>query len=349
MGRRLQFRGVVTPVADAQRIGSWAHASGRIWVLEKDLFGRAGFDRLFAVSSIDEVRSLLLEHHYLQKDTIADMLRATHAALYELLDEIAPDDGYRVALLLPADSHNVRVMLRESLRGEEAGDYQSLERYIKIPSLVDPEILWRAIVARERDVTLPEWVASMVEKARLAYTEHYDAVSIDLSVERQLHEMLGAIARELNSKWFVQYVTMTRDLINLETLIRSRLRRVNETLFSASLLPGGLISEEQWKELYQGEENDTIDQLETTPYRSLIPFVVSYKERGGASKFSLERDIMLYKHLLVGTDYLSSPEHVLSFFIARELEIRNVKMTLSALANKLSEEDFIALRREISR
>jgi vacuolar-type H+-ATPase subunit C/Vma6 len=34
--------------------------------------------------------------------------------------------------------------------------------------------------------------------------------------------------------------------------------------------------------------------------------------------------------------------------MARELEIRNVKMVLSALANELGEEELIALRRDFS-
>lgn len=348
MAKIPQNREVVTPAIDAQRFNSWAHATGRIWVLEKDLFGRAGLDRLYGISSIDEIRGLLVEHHYLQKDTVAETLRATHIAAYELLNEIAPEDGYRVALLLPADAHNVRVMLRESLRGEEAGDFQSLERLIRVPSLIDPEALWRALVARERDVSLPEWVASMADKVRQAYAEHYDAVSIDLAVERRLHEMLLVIVSKLDSDWFGRYMTMTRDLVNLETLVRSRIRRVNKTLYNASLLPGGLISEEQWRALYGGEEDEIANQLEKTPYSSMTPFVVSYGEQGGASKFSRERDNLLYGHLSTGAKQMPGPERVLSFIMARELEIRNVKMVISALTNELSEEELIALRRDFS-
>lgn len=348
MGKKSQFGEVITPVIDAQRFGSWAHASGRIWVLEKDLFGRSGLDRLYGASSLDEIRGLLLEHHYVQRDTVADTLRATHIATYELLDEIAPEDGYRIALLLPSDAHNVRVMLRESLRGEDAGDYASLARLIKVPSLIDPALLWRALVAREKDIWLPEWVMSIVEKARLAYAEHYDAVSIDLSVERGLHEMLGAIASRLDSEWFERYMTMTRDLINLETLVRSRLRQVNEALYDASLLPGGVISEEQWRALFDEGDNKIIDLLKETPYSPMIPFISSYGEHGSTFKFSHERDILLYNHLAGGAKMQSGPERVLSFVMAREVEIRNVKMVLSALTNELDDEEVVALRRDFN-
>jgi vacuolar-type H+-ATPase subunit C/Vma6 len=215
MGKKSQLREVITPVIGVQRYGSWAHASGRIWVLERDLFGRSGLDRLYGVTSLDDIRGLLLEHHYPQKDSVVETLQAAHIGLYELLGEVAPEDGYRVALLLPADAHNVRVMLRESLRGEEAGDFESLAKLIRTLSLVEPELLWRALVAREKDALLPEWVTSIAEKARLAYAEHYDAVSIDLAVERRLHEILSAIASELDSCWFGKFMTMTRDLTNL--------------------------------------------------------------------------------------------------------------------------------------
>jgi V/A-type H+-transporting ATPase subunit C len=348
MGKKSQLREVITPVIGVQRYGSWAHASGRIWVLERDLFGRSGLDRLYGVTSLDDIRGLLLEHHYPQKDSVVETLQAAHIGLYELLGEVAPEDGYRVALLLPADAHNVRVMLRESLRGEEAGDFESLAKLIRTPSLVEPELLWRALVAREKDALLPEWVTSIAEKARLAYAEHYDAVSIDLAVERRLHEILSAIASELDSCWFGKYMTMTRDLTNLETLVRSRLRRVNETLYNASLLPGGLIPEEQWRALYGRSDDEIAEQLEMTPYGSMIPLISSYGEQGGASNFSRERDILLYGHLSTGKEQLSGPERVLSYIMARELEIRNVKMVLSALANELGEEELIALRRDFS-
>ena len=348
MGKKSQLREVITPVIEVQRYGSWAHASGRFWVLERDLFGRSGLDRLYGVTSLDDIRGLLLEHHYPQKDSVVETLQAAHIGLYELLGEVAPEDGYRVALLLPADAHNVRVMLRESLRGEEAGDFESLAKLIRTPSLVEPELLWRALVAREKDALLPEWVTSIAEKARLAYAEHYDAVSIDLAVERRLHEILSAIASELDSCWFGKYMTMTRDLTNLETLVRSRLRRVNETLYNASLLPGGLIPEEQWRALYGRSDDEIAEQLEMTPYGSMIPLISSYGEQGGASNFSRERDILLYGHLSTGKEQLSGPERVLSYIMARELEIRNVKMVLSALANELGEEELIALRRDFS-
>ncbi len=346
MGKTAQLHDVLIPEIETQRFGSWVHASGRIWVLEKDLFGRSGLDRLYSASSLDEVRGLLLEHHYPQKESMRETLQAASEMLFELLDEIAPEDGYRVALLLPADAHNIRVMLRESLRGEKAGDYPSMSRLVVSPSLIDPEILWRAIVAREKDIKLPPWVESMVERARHVFAEQYDAVSIDLSVERDLHDMLRLIATKLRSEWFEMYITMTRDLKNLETLIRSRLRRVNETLYIASLLPEGYISTDDWKSLFDAKDSEIVDLLKETPYRDMIPYIASYGDQGGASKFSRESDLILYRHLSTGASRLSSPERVLSYIMARNVEIRNVKIMASALLDELSDADYIALRRD---
>ena len=81
--------------------------------------------------------------------------------------------------------------------------------------------------------------------------------------------MLSSIASELGSVWFGKYLTMTRDLTNLETLVRSRLRQVNETLYNASLLPGGLISEERWRALYGWSDDEIAEQLEMTSYGSV--------------------------------------------------------------------------------
>ncbi|HNZ63750.1 MAG TPA: V-type ATPase subunit, partial [Bacillota bacterium] len=338
-------RDILIPAIETQRFGSWVHASGRIWVLEKDLLGRSGLDRLYAAASFDEIRGLLLEHRYPQKDTLHEMLQAEAASLYEFLEEAAPDDGYRAALLLPADAHNLRVMLRESLHGEKAHSYRSLEKLVKQPSLINPETLWRALVSREREVALPPWLQAAADRAREAYAEQYDAVSIDLSVERDFHDMLRLIASKTRNEWFETYFTMVRDLTNLETLLRCRLRRCNESLYAASLLSDGAVTKDQWA-LFQGGESDIAIQLEATPYRAMTAFVASYGERGVAAAFSRERDLLLYRHLSSGSKQLSSAERVLSYIMAREVEIRNIRIMMSALSDTLSGAEYTVLRRD---
>ncbi len=339
-------RDILIPAIETQRFGSWVHASGRIWVLEKDLLGRSGLDRLYAAASLDEIRGLLLEHRYPQKDTLHEMLQAEAASLYEFLEEVAPNDGYRAALLLPADAHNVRVMLRESLHGEKARSYRSLEKLVKQPSLINPETLWRALVSREREVELPPWLQAAAERAREAYAEQYDAVSIDLSVERDFHDMLRLIASKIRNEWFETYFTMVRDLTNLETLLRSRLRQCNESLYAASLLSDGLVTKDQWLSLFRGGESDIATQLDATPYRTMAAFVPSYGERGVAAAFSRERDLLLYRHLSAGSKQLSSVERVLSYIMAREVEIRNIRIMMSALGDTLSGAEYMVLRRD---
>ena len=94
MAKSVKTSKMPLPVADPQKAGSWGHAAGRIWVREKALLGRTGFDRLFSLASIDEIKRLLLEHGYPQQDTVKEMLIWAREELYELLAEIAPDDRF---------------------------------------------------------------------------------------------------------------------------------------------------------------------------------------------------------------------------------------------------------------
>ena len=171
-------------------------------------------------------------------------------------------------------------------------------------------------------------------KARLAYAEHYDLVRLIwlLSDDCTKYQRHRVWARQL---LVLEVYGNDARSCNLKRSSEGRLRRVNETLYNASLLPGGLIPEEQWRALYGRSDDEIAEQLEMTPYGSMIPLISSYGEQGGASNFSRERDILLYGHLSTGKEQLSGPERVLSYIMARELEIRNVKMVLSALANEL--------------
>ncbi|HZK42292.1 MAG TPA: hypothetical protein VFD14_04890, partial [Clostridia bacterium] len=112
MARKLIWSPLALPLADKEKAGSWGHATGRIWYREKNLLGRSGLDRLYAASSEEEVKRLLLEHGYPQKDRALDMIAAECDQLYQLLSDITPDDGFYQILVLGRDARNLKLALK---------------------------------------------------------------------------------------------------------------------------------------------------------------------------------------------------------------------------------------------
>ena len=345
MARRLKEPAIPLPPVRKDKAGSWPHASGRVWCLEQDLFGRSGLDRLFAADSEEEVRRLLLEHRYPQKETIEGMVLEENLRLYAFLMEVTPDDGYCQVLLLPRDATNLKISLKAAFAGQAPGEEAFKARLLQ-PSLIPADVLWRGVIRAEKETALPPWAGAILARAREAYLAGYDPAAIDRSIDRDIHALIRQITLAFEDPWMAGYFDRVRDLANLETLLRVRMRRVGLSVYKDSLLPGGTVPLEAWFSYFDADDQAVIDDLCDTPCQPLSSHFVTYRERGGASRFSLARDKLLYSYLEGGFRMLSGPPRVMAYIMARECEFKNIRIVMQAVTGGPSRGAIGSLRRD---
>ncbi|NLC88986.1 MAG: V-type ATPase subunit [Clostridiaceae bacterium] len=336
---------LLPPVKD-KKIGSWGYAAGRIRSLEVHLFGKSGLDRLYAVDNEQDLRLLMQEHHYPQEEFNA-ALRKERVEAFSLLEQVAPQDGYRLALLLFSDVHNLKFMIKDNLKRDKRRSLDEMSHLLLQPSLVDPAQLHELICGTRDRSDGPGWIIPLIAAGEKAYSDTYEAAAIDRALDKIAHRLAAKMADQLNNGWFIRYFALQRDLINLETLLRVRSRSLSETLYKESLLPSGLISEELWQSLYQAENEKISRVLNATPYRDLAAYTEDYSGGGQAANFVRDRDQILIDHIEKGRHVLSGPELVLSYVLAREYEIKNLRIVDAAIRNHLSPEQRNALRRDL--
>lgn len=348
MAKHSPLSSLPLPDRKKDRPGSWGYASGRIWCLEKDLFGRSGLDRLYAASSSDEVRRLLLEHRYPQKDAVEDMVMAERCQVYERLGEMVPDDGFWQIFLLPADVANIKTGLKLSILGEDPGE-EEFESRLTRPSLVGHELLWQALIREDTEACacLPPWAGLMVQRAREAYAQVFDPAAIDRSLDRDLHSLTADLAADLQDPWLTGYYDRVRDLHNLEALLRARHRRISREQLTLALLPEGLIGHEALLGCLGAD--DACTQVFSGPYRELAVFLGSFGEKGGPRLFAREKDGLLAEYMRQGLAVLSGAPRVIAFVMAREFEFKNIRIALAGLENGLDETVLQPLRRDFNK
>ncbi len=344
MAKKRQQIAIPLPGVRKDKAGSWEHATGRVWFLEKDLFGRPGLDRLYAAETVDDVRRLLLEHRYPQKDTVDGMVMDESCRLYELLEEVTPDDGYHQVLLLPNDAHNLKTSLKATYLADPPAE-DAFKSWLLRPSLIPADTLWWAVVRSEKEKGLPAWGQAIVSRAKEAYLAAYDAASIDRSVDRDIHALIAKIAAGFEDTWLAGYFDRVRDLTNLGTLLRVRARAMEYPVYADSLLPNGIIRRETWLSFFDAPVQAIREGLEKTPYQPLSGQLIAYGE-GGASTFSLDGDRLLFGYLEAGSRTLSGPPRVIAYIMARECEFKNVRIVMAALTDGLSREAVGPLRRD---
>lgn len=345
MTKKADLTALPLPPAKEIKAGSWGHASGRIWYREKKLLGRSGLDRLYAAFSEEEVKRLLIEHDYPQKERGRAMVEAEREEVYRLLEEISPQEAYRQVFLLPGDGQNLKAALKYSqARGDK--DPETFRSLMTRPSLLDHDLLWQFLVKGEGEEALAEWASSLVGRALEAFRTSCDPADIDRSIDRDLHRMRADLALSLKDDWLVSYLAMERDLVNLEALLRARQRGSGPDLLKADLLPEGAIRQEDWLALAGEKEEKAKDFLAKGPYKGLARYFATYGDRRGPALYSRDRDRLLYAYLAGGVKTLSGPARVIAYVMARESEFKNIRLALAALVDGLDREAVRTLRRD---
>lgn len=332
------------PGVRKDKAGSWGHAAGRVWCLEKDLLGPLGLDRLYAAETADDVKRLLLEHGYPQKEAVSDMVQDESCRLYSFLEEVTPSDGYHQALLLQRDAHNLKTSLKASYAADQPAE-EEFKSWLLRPALIPADTLWHAVVCREKETALPAWGQAIVSRAQEFYLADYAVLSVDRSVDRDIHTLIARIADGLDDTWLAGYFDRVRDLANLETLHRVRVRAMELPAYRDSLLPDGMVRREAWLSFFGADDQRIMDDLCASPYRALSSHFVTYGQ-GGASAFSLDRDRLLCGYLEEGFRTLSGPPRVIAYIMARECEFKNCRIVMSALTDGISRGVAASLRRD---
>ena len=322
---------------------SWSYATGRIRSLETGLMGKEGQDRLFAAPSEEAISYLLPEYGYNAGD-IELSLDAEKEKLYELFDKIAADKRYPELILSFTDGQNLKTLLKEKLAAEQPRSFADMSYLMLRPSLIEPSLINDAL--QEDDFhDLPEWISELADKAAAAYSVGYDAARIDLAIDRGLHERAKRLVKQLSNPWFEEWLAMRRDLINLETLFRTRLRKFGAQLFEDSLLPEGKLSHDWLKSARELDAAEIEKQLNNSFYHELSRFAKTYGESGTSSDYSSVGDAILMRHIYEGGQSLNGPEVTLAYIFGREMEMKNIRIALSALRNHLPSERVALLRR----
>ncbi len=323
---------------------SWSYATGRIRSLEAGLMGKEGQDRLFLAPDEDSLSHIMTEYGYNAGD-IELALVAEKERLHRLFGEIAADQRYLEIILSFTDGQNLKTLLKEKLVAEQPRSFSDISYLMLQPSLVEPSALNSAL--QEDDFRgLPNWISELADKAEAAYSIGYDAARIDLAIDRGLHQRAKNLVRQVTNPWFEEWLAIKRDLINLETLFRTRLRKLGDKLFNDSLLPEGRLSLDWLKSAQKLNAAELERELSKGYYRDLAGFAKTYGGPGISSEYSRVGDDILMQHIYKGGQSLNGPEVTLAYIFGREMEMKNIRIALSALRNRLPDERVKLLRRK---
>ncbi len=320
----------------------------RIRVMEKRLLDKITIDKLVDANDIDEAIKILETTEYANsiskvKDSknYEEILYNELNRVYELVREITPYKSVSDLMALKYDYHNIKVMLKERLKGE---DLSSL--YIPIGT-TDFNILKKAFEMSDfRDIDVR--FSSVIQEVISDFEKNSDPQRIDILVDRAYFNHMYDIAKDTGIDLFVNYVKDLIDFTNIIAVIRLKKQNKGLPFVEEVLLPNGNIELDQILVSYADSIDAIINRFRTSNIaKALKTGLDLYNSTGRISAFEKSMDNHLIELIKESKSVVFGPEPIFAYLVAKEMEIKALRIILVSKLNNISPQAIRERLREL--
>ncbi|NLL81520.1 MAG: V-type ATP synthase subunit C [Tissierellia bacterium] len=315
------------------------HSITRTKVLETKLLSRAKIDRIIDAKDVDDVLKALNETEYSNSfsgvsgaNDYEVILSNELKRVYNLMREVSPDPRVVDLLALKYDYHNLKVLVKET---EYDKDFSDL--YVPVAT-IDPKELRQAYIEQDFE-QIPQEFQNALEAVLKDLQETKDPQRIDLIFDKYYFSHLYNMALATKVDLFINYVRDLIDFTNIKSAIRLKKQNKDFKFYDDAILENGNIDKEDILSTFNDSIDDMINKFKNTKISTnLIMGLDSYKETERLTDFEKYMDDYLMELNKESKLINFGPEPIFSYIVAKEAEIKTLRIILVAKLNNLSPE-----------
>lgn len=304
----------------------YAYAVTAVRVRETRLLTAADLQRLTELNSVGAVTESLRARGWqipAGSTDIASVLRTELIGTWNFLREIAPDISILYALILRKDYHNLKAAIKSSLAGID------IDTYFLSPGTVPQDLIRDAV--KERDYSaLPAPMRAAGEDAYDVLVRTGDGQLADIILDRAALNDILATARSSGNPLLIRLQELFCTAADIKTAFRaSRMHKTAEFLERA-VSSVGKPDREKLIEAAAAGETTLLTWLRQTEYAEGAGLLA--KSPAAFEKWCDDRAVAMtedVKYMFFG------PEPLIAFYLAKEAEIKNLRILMTALENDL--------------
>lgn len=315
-------------------------AVSRTRVLETRLLSRAIVERMIDAKNIEEALKVLGETEYAnvmggltRVEEYEKVLFSELKRVYQMMYEMTKENIVVDLLALKYDYHNLKVLVKERLLQK---DLKNL--YIPIGTL-DVDKLRQNYLAgnlKEVDAKFKE----ALEAVDRDFEINHDPQRIDILLDKYYFSHLYSLAKETEIPLFINYVQDLIDFTNIRTLIRVKKQNKDVNFLEEVILPNGKIGTDEITIALNDSIEDIMNKFKSYDISPEIKRgLESYKEFGTLSDFEKIMDNYLIDLNKVSKNIHFGPEPIFSYIVAKETEIKILRIILVSKLNNISPDD----------
>ena len=303
----------------------------RIRVMETSLLTRADFEQLLAEPSYASAINFLTDKGWGGPDapkTAEALLQAEEKATWDLMEELVPGSDLLNTLRLSRDYQNLKAAIKQIYTDSPLDPERLFEEGGTIPA----SRIRRAV--EEQDLEqLPEEMAEAALKATEVLARTGDGQLCDIILDRAALTALLKAGEEAVDPVLREYAQVTAVGADIRSALRAaRSGRDAEAMREMLVEVPGLDLSSLIEAALNGRQA-VADYLALTPYAALAPALTQ-----SMSAFECACDDLLIERIRPQLYESEKPGPLVAYVIARENEIKCVRLLLSGKLNSLPEE-----------
>jgi len=315
----------------------YVYAVARIRSKELSLLSGAFLEQLTAAKDYDECIQLLMEKGWGEDGmtNAADILAIEKRKTWELINELVEDMSVFDVFLYANDYHNLKAAIKEVRMGDE---YPGI---FMEQGTVDVKLIREAVQTREFQ-NLPAAMRTPAEEAYKALLHTQDGQLCDIIVDRAALEAIYAEGEKAADPVIRAYAESTVAVANIKIAVRSQKTAKSLEFIKRAMAPCASLSVERLSSAALSGMDAICEYLEGTAYAGGAEAL-----RESPSAFERWCDNQLMEAIKPQKYNPFSAGPLVAYVLARENEIKTVRIILTARLNELPEEQIRERIREM--
>ncbi len=311
----------------------------RTRVLETRLLDRTKIERMVDVKNAEDVIKVLSETDY--GTSISEMrdiydyesiLLKETVKTYAYIREVSPEPELTNIFLLKYDIHNLKVLLKSMLLGEE-NDYLLMHiGTIPVTKLKE--------AVKERDFkSLHPRVAEGVVDILNSFESQPDPQYIDLILDKSLYNAMYEMAAKFKNNFLREYLSNQIDLINIKSFVRIKAVGYGRDYLSKVIIKNGNISLDFFDRNFDEPVDILSDKLLSTKYHKVIEEgLESYAATKTLTRFEKLADDFIFEIAKRGKYIAFGIEPLVGYIMAKENEVKIIRIIMVGKINQIPNE-----------
>lgn len=317
----------------------YAHAVGRLRVLETRLLDKAKIDRMIESLSPKEALKVLEETEYSSSlasikrvEDYEFVLRDALKNLYKEIYSISPEKELVDVLCYKYDYHNIKVLIKSKILDKD------FDNILIDAGSISIELL-RESINEENYRDLSSNMREGIEKALKEFEEDKDPQKIDVILDKYMFSEMLFKASKLDNSFLLDYIKLNIDLTNIKTLIRVKKQEKSRNFFDEVIVDGGNLDRGALLELLNETEENISKKLYAKSYNTVVE--KGLEEYLDSSKLSLMEklsDNFLMDYAKKAKFVSFGAEPIIAYILAKETEIKIIRIIMIGKLNNVSAE-----------